>query len=152
VDGKDQPIGQFEHLMTLELDSGRHEVVFSYDAYGTIWPVLGLAATLLAGIGIAGGVAWEARRYIPLPGSPAPATPAAAPEYAPCANCGFRLAEVGPPSAITYPFQVVHCPICGMRMDDEGFQAGEPLDEAGRQRALAAWLRGHDYDPEFVHT
>jgi hypothetical protein len=37
-------------------------------------------------------------------------------------------------------------------MDDEGFQAGEPLDEAGRQRALAAWLRVHDYDPEIVHT
>ncbi|MEX0789067.1 MAG: 6-pyruvoyl-tetrahydropterin synthase-related protein [Anaerolineales bacterium] len=152
LDGEPWLIGEYEHLMTLEIPPGPHEVVISYSAYGTIWPNLGLALTLLAIAGVLGGVWLEARRYIPMSARPPSSTTAAAPEYAPCANCGFRLAEVGPPSPITYPFQVVHCPICGMRMDDEGFQAGESLDEDGRQRALAAWLRRNDYDPEIVHT
>lgn len=150
VDGRPWPFRSYEHLLALDLPPGTHEVEFRYSPYGTMWPILGLVVTFLAAVGVAGAVWVEEARYIPPEARTAAATPAA-PEYAPCANCGFRLAEVGPPTPTTYPFQVVHCPICGMRMDDEGFQAGEFLDEAGKDRALAAWLRRHDYDPEIVH-
>lgn len=150
VDGRPSTFRSYEHLLALSLPPGTHEVVFRYSPYGTMWPVLGLLVSFLAAL-VVGGALWiEEARYVSPEERTAPAAPAA-PEYAPCANCGFRLAEVGPPTPITYPFQVVHCPICGMRMDNEGFQAGEALDESGKERALAAWLRRHDYDPEIVH-
>lgn len=150
VDDRPSPFRSYEHLLALTLPAGTHEVAFRYSPYGTLWPILGLVVSILTALGVAGALWVGEARYVPPEARTAPAAPAA-PEYAPCANCGFRLAEVGPPTPITYPFQVVHCPICGMRMDNEGFQAGEVLDEAGRERALSAWLRRHDYDPEIVH-
>jgi hypothetical protein len=152
VDGQPWEFREYEHLLSLDLPAGIHKVVFFYSPFGTIWPIAGMAVTLLGVAALAGGLWAEKRSFIPIAERSTPEAKPAVPEYAPCANCGFRLAEVGPPSPITYPFQVVHCPICGMRMDDEGFQTGESLDETGRQRALAAWLRRNDYDPEIVHT
>ena len=151
VDG--QPIGieSFEHLMVLDLPAGSHQVVIEYLPFGTGWPVAGW---LVGGLGLLGLVAAtivEQRRYLPPAPVPAHEPVVSDRSHAPCANCGFLLSEVGPPSAVTYPFQVVHCPICGLSMGDEGFSPGEELDAATRQARLAAWLRQQDYDPETVH-
>lgn len=72
-------------------------------------------------------------------------------EYVPCANCGFRLVEVAPSTVETRPSQVVACPICGLRMDDDGFNSGRVVSPDERERLLGEWLYRHGYDPEVVH-
>lgn len=151
VDAARVPLREYEGLISFELPAGEHNVEIRYRPYGTLWPVLGLVIGLAACAAAAGAFALE-RRRIQLPAAPPRPPETEQPEFAPCANCGFRLAEVRPPTAITYPFNVVACPICGMQMDDEGFRPGATLDRAGRQAALGAWLRRYDYDPEVVHT
>ncbi len=144
IDGEQVPFSSFQHMLKIELPSGEHQIVARYHPFGTPWPSVGL------GIGVAGllsGIAlfplerwWEAKRS----SRRAPASKDK--EYAPCANCGFVLAEVGPPTAMTYPFKAIHCPICGMRMDDTGFEPGEQLSDEERRRSLAKWLGGFGYD------
>jgi hypothetical protein len=152
VDGEPQGFGEYEHLIRIQLPPGEHTVAFEYRPFGTPWPVLGLAVGALGGAALAMGLELERRSHrLRLAGrAQGPASPVEV-EYAPCPNCGFRLAEVGPPTSITYPFQVVRCPICGMKMDDEGFAPGENLDPDAKARALASWLRSHDYEPGIVH-
>lgn len=144
IDGHQVPFSSFQRMLKIQLPSGEHEVEVKYHLLGTPWPMMGLGIGL---VGLLLGFAmfplerwWEAKR----PGRDAPES--GEKEYAPCANCGFVLAEVGPPTAMTYPFKAVHCPICGMRMDDSGFEAGEQLTDEGRRRSLAEWLEGFGHD------
>jgi hypothetical protein len=65
-------------------------------------------------------------------------------KIAQCANCGFRLAEVSPPTPITYLFSVSQCPICGARMNDRGFEFGRTLNPEERALLLTQWLRSMD--------
>ena len=150
LDGEPVELRAYEGLIAFELPQGAHRVDIRYRPYGTLWPVVGLALGLAGAGALAAAYVVERRRAL-LPAAPPRELEQGQPEYAPCANCGFRLAEVRPPTAITYPFTVVACPICGMQMDDEGFRQGRTLDRAGRQEALGAWLRRYDYDPEVVH-
>lgn len=151
VDGDPAPTGNFEHLLTTSLPAGRHIVEIRYQPYRTLPPILGLLAALVGVAVLAAADRIERARFLPpMPGEPEPEVKTDR-EYAPCANCGFLLSEVGPPTGITYPFQVVHCPICGLSMDDDGFNPGEELEDGERSRRLAEWLAHHDYDPETVH-
>ncbi len=150
IDGQPVSLSSYQHLMELNLPAGQHTVSVDYHPFGTVWPWLGLVVFMLGSLSLAGAELWERRTYLP----PVPGERVAEEEpqeYAPCSNCGFLLAEIGPPTAITYPFQVVHCPICGMKMDDEGFQPGDPLTEQDRQRRLSDWMIEHNYDPTTVH-
>ncbi len=151
VDEQQVPFGSYEHLLKIPLPAGVHIVAIEYRPYGTWWPVAGLAVGLLVALGLLITYFVEGRSFVLLPESKPEEVPESSRSYAPCANCGFRLAEVGPPTAETYPFQVVRCPICGLVMDDEGFQPGRSLNQEERQRALADWLATHGYQAEVVH-
>jgi hypothetical protein len=120
-----------------------------YRPYGTAWPRLGLVLGLLA-VGLAAVVIWSDRKAMKLAVTPVKPQ-VEEPSYAPCAGCGFRLAEQRAPTAVTYPFNVVSCPICGLKMDDEGFVPGDTLGAAERERRLTLWLESHNYAPEQVY-
>ncbi|MBN1438604.1 MAG: hypothetical protein JW929_04265 [Anaerolineales bacterium] len=158
IDGIEVPLGVRDHLIRLTLPAGTHFVEIRYDPFGTVWPGLGWAACAL---GIAGAAAFWGfeflrRNRVPAkhdflevfqkPDSPDGGT------YAPCAHCGFRLAESRPPTPITYPFHASHCPICDSRMDDEGFVPGKDLSREDKAHALHRWLRANRYDPRTIHT
>jgi len=151
VDGQPAALESFEHLISLELPAGSHQVDIAYEPFGTGWPVAGWLVGGLGLVGLAAALIVEQRRYLPPQPTPAQDPLVSDRTHAPCANCGFLLSEVGPPSPVTYPFQVVHCPICGLSMNDEGFSPGEELEADTRSARLAVWLRQHDYDPETVH-
>ncbi len=152
VDGTPAPLQSYEGLMLTSLPSGTHDLTIRYLPFGTPWPWVGLGILLLGVVGYGAAFEYERRTFIPLPELPDVEGPETTKEYAPCANCGFLAAEIGPPTSVTYPFQVVSCPICGLRMDDDGFQPGEPLTEEGRHESLDEWLREHGYDPQLVHS
>jgi hypothetical protein len=149
VDGTPVPFTAYEGLIRLNLPQGEHGVQVRYRAYGTAWPRLGLGIGILAVLLAAAAIGVEARM------KPAVQPPRKAeveePSYAPCANCGFKIAEKYAPTAVTYPFNVVTCPICGMRMDDEGFAPGASLSPDQREKALTQWLEAHNYVPEQVY-
>jgi hypothetical protein len=148
IDGEPVEHTAYENLIQLSLPAGHHHVEIVYQAYGTAWPILGLGVGLLGVSVLAVLFTLEKSRM---------KTTAVVErveegivegvEYAPCANCGFRLAETRPPTAITYPFQVVHCPICGNGMTDEGYQPGSKLTPEQRRIALADWLKDQEYLP-----
>lgn len=151
IDGQPAPIGVFEHLIRTSLPAGTHHLQIRYRPYSTLPPVLGLGAAGLGILALVGAWRVEKARFLPpMPGKAEP-EPKTDREFAPCANCGFLMSEVGPPTGITYPFQVVHCPICGLSMDDDGFQPGDDLSMSEREDRLATWLDLHGYDPETVH-
>ncbi len=149
VDGTPVPFTAYEGLIRLTLPQGEHTVQVRYRPYGTSWPRLGL------GMGIAAALLAVAAMIVEARMRPAAQPPRKAevdePSYAPCANCGFRIAEKYPPTAVTYPFNVVSCPICGMKMDDEGFVPGDSLSPDQREKALTRWLEAHNYVPEQVY-
>lgn len=149
VDGEPARFSSYEGLIRLPLPAGDHRVDVRYRPYGTVWPSLGLGLGMVAAA--LGAVSlWGERRVGPLAATPHEIE-TQEPSYAPCANCGFRLAEKYPPTAVTYPFNVVSCPICGMRMDDEGFVSGETLGPERRKELLTRWLETHNYDPDQVY-
>jgi hypothetical protein len=133
VDGVPVEIAVRDHLIRLSLPAGGHHVEIRNQPYGTIWPVLGLIAGILGVIFGAAGWWAEARWRKTEPPKPDFLEVFQKTEnpdggaFTPCAHCGFRLAESRPPTPITYPFQVSRCPICGARMDDEGFVQGKDL-------------------------
>jgi hypothetical protein len=144
IDGERAHLGSFERLIKVPLPAGEHEIEVRYQRFGTRWPALGL------GIGLLGVLACVAlfplERWWLKRAPQDRAERQAVREHAPCANCGFVLAQVGPPTAMTYPFKAVLCPICGMRMDDSGFEPGDDLSEQELRRELARWLQDYGYD------
>jgi hypothetical protein len=110
-----------------------------------------LVVSLLGVGGLVAGTLIERRSFVPQIDAPVSSKDDKINQYAPCATCGFLFARLGPPTPITYPFQTVDCPICGLRMDDEGFQPGEELSEEERDQKLADWLHDNEYDPQTVH-
>jgi hypothetical protein len=150
VDGEPLAMTDYQHLIRLSLPAGEHTVRIEYHPFGTVWPWLGLMVALVGVVAAVGAEVWERRTYLP-PMTGPEVSEEDEQEYAPCSNCGFLLAEIGPPTAVTYPFQVVHCPICGMQMDDEGFQPGRSLSEDEKKQRLSDWLIENNYDPTTVH-
>jgi hypothetical protein len=154
LDGKTVPFADYEGLLRVAVPAGAHRIAVDYHPYGTPSPAMGLVVTLFGAVLAGAAIAWD--RWFKGPEVLAvrkPASPLApAPTYVPCANCGFRLSEAGPPTAITYPFQVVHCAICGLSMDDEGYQAGKELSPEERSERLDTWLAQYSYDPSIVHN
>jgi hypothetical protein len=159
IDGIEVGLGQRDNLIRITLPAGLHHVEIRYDAWGTGWPWLGALAAVLGVFGSIGFIVLDAagRRR----GRPArdlqevfqkPEGPDGAGAFTPCPHCGFRLAASHPPTPITYPFQVSHCPICEAHMDDEGFQPGKDLSREEQARALHQWLRANHYDPRMIHT
>lgn len=153
VDGTRAAFSDYEGLLRLSLPAGAHRVEVIYRPYGTPYPAMGLLVSLF-GVGlVAAALGWD--RWVRWPelkvAAKAARPLAPSPTYVPCANCGFRLSEAGPPTSITYPFQVVRCPICGLSMDDEGYQAGATLTEEERAQRLDLWLGQYAYDPSIVH-
>ena len=137
-------------MIQLSLPQGKHEIHIEHQPYGTIWPILGLLVSILGVGGLVVGTIIERRNFIPPTDESVSSKEGEIDEYAPCATCGFLFARLGPPTPITYPFQTVDCPICGLRMDDEGFQPGEELPEQERDQKLADWLHDNEYDPKTV--
>jgi hypothetical protein len=159
VDGLAVETASRENMIRLILPAGQHRVEIRYQPFGTVWPVLGWAAALLGAIGCAAGWLFESlRRGKESPKRDflemfqKPEGPDGGGTYTPCAHCGFRLAQSLPPTPITYPFQVSHCPICGAGMDDDGFVPGKDLTREEQARVLHNWLRAHNYDPRTIHT
>lgn len=159
VDGVPIETAVRDHLIRLSLPAGGHHVEITNQPYGTIWPVLGLLAGILGVVLSAGG--WLAESLLRRTEPPKPdflevfqkaESVVGGGAFTPCAHCGFRLAESHPPTPITYPFQVSHCPICGAHMDDEGFVQGKDLTREEQSRALNSWLRASGYDPRMIHT
>lgn len=151
IDGAVTRPGGYENLLKIALPAGPQEVVISYHPFGTIWPVIGLVVGVVTAVALAAGYVFERRTFIPIEEETKEVEADRQEDFAPCANCGFLLAKVGPPTSITYPFQVVDCPICGLQMNDDGFHAGAELTETERRLALAAWLEEYEYKPEIVH-
>ncbi len=151
IDGEEIPLAVYENLIQLSLPRGEHEIRIQYQAFGTIWPILGLFISVLGVIGLVAGGVIERRIFVPVDEETRSSKEDEIGKYAPCATCGFLFARLGPPTPITYPFQTVDCPICGLRMDDEGFQPGEEPSEDERGRKLSDWLHENDYDPQTVH-
>jgi hypothetical protein len=159
VDGIPVAVTVRDHLIRLSLPAGGHRVEIRNQPYGTIWPVLGLMAGILGVICCVAGVWTETRLRKTEPPKPdflevfqKTESPGGGTAFTPCAHCGFRLAESHPPTPITYPFQVSQCPICGARMDDEGFTEGKNLTREEQSRALNNWLRASGYDPRMIYT
>jgi hypothetical protein len=159
IDGIAVAVDTRDHLIRLSLPPGMHYVEIRYDPFGTIWPWLGWAVGILGVICAAAGFVIESRIRVKekpkhdfLEVFQKPETPDGSGAYAPCAHCGFRLAESHPPTPITYPFHVSHCPICEARMDDEGFVPGKDLTREEQALALHKWLRANHYDPRIIHT
>jgi hypothetical protein len=159
IDGIEAGLRQRDNLIRISLPAGSHHVEIRYDAWGTIWPWLGALAAILGVIGSIAFVGVDAASR--KEGRPArdfqevfqkPEGPDGAGAFTPCPHCGFRLAASHPPTPITYPFQVSHCPICEAHMDDEGFQPGKDLTREEQTRALHQWLRANHYDPRMIHT
>ncbi|MBN2084420.1 MAG: hypothetical protein JW748_04285 [Anaerolineales bacterium] len=159
IDGMEVGLGVRDNLIRILLPAGTHHVEIRYDAGGTIWPWLGGSAAIL-GVFCA-AVFWLLDRHWRKHGRPPrdflevfqkPESPEGGGTFTPCAHCGFRLAVSHPPTPITYPFQVSHCPICEARMDDEGFLPGKDLTREEQARALHQWLRANHYDPRMIHT
>jgi hypothetical protein len=149
VDGAPVPFTAYEGLIGLYLPQGEHGVQVRYRPYGTAWPRLGLGIGILAALLAIAAIGVEARMKPAV--QPPRKVEVEEPSYAPCANCGFKIAEKYAPTAVTYPFNVVTCPICGMRMDDEGFVPGASLSPDQREKALTRWLEAHNYVPEQVY-
>jgi hypothetical protein len=159
VDGAPVEVAVRDHLIRLTLPAGAHHVEIRNQPYGTIWPVLGLMTGILGVIFAAAGGWVESRRRRTEPPKPdfleafqKTESPGGKTAFTPCAHCGFRLAESHPPTPITYPFQVSHCPICGAHMDDEGFVPGKDLTREEQSRAVNSWLRASGYDPRMIYT
>jgi hypothetical protein len=159
IDGVEVGLGVRDNLIRISLPAGSHHVEIRYDALGAIWPWLGGLAAFLGVIGSA-AFGWLDGRWRKT-GSPPrdilevfqkPESPEGGGTFTPCAHCGFRLAVSHPPTPITYPFQVSHCPICEARMDDDGFLPGKDLTREEQARALHQWLRASQYDPRTIHT
>jgi hypothetical protein len=151
IDGTVTRPGEYENLLKVALPAGSQEVVISYHPFGTAWPVLGLVVGIGTAVALVAGYFFERKTFIPVEEGTEEVEADRQEDFAPCANCGFLLAKVGPPTSITYPFQVVDCPICGLQMNDDGFHAGAALTAIERERALAAWLEGYEYKSEIVH-
>ncbi len=151
VDGEEIPFAVYENLIQLSLPQGKHEIRIEYQPLGTIWPILGLFISVLGVIGLVASGVIERRLFVPVHEGMTSSKEDEIGKFAPCATCGFLFARLGPPTPITYPFQTVNCPICGLRMDDEGFQPGEDPSEDERKRKLSDWLHENDYDPQTVH-
>lgn len=159
IDGVEVGLGVRDNLIRILLPAGTHHVEIRYEAWGTIWPWLGGSAAILGVFGAAAfwALDWRWRKY----GRPPrdflevfqkPESPEGGGTFTPCAHCGFRLAVSHPPTPITYPFQVSHCPICEARMDDEGFLPGKDLTREEQAHALHQWLRSNHYEPRMIHT
>jgi hypothetical protein len=151
VDGEETAMEVYENLIQISLPEGEHEVHIRYRPFGTIWPILGWIVSLLGVGGLIAATIVERRTFVPVVGEPVSSLNDEKGKYAPCATCGFLFARLGPPTPITYPFQTVDCPICGLRMDDEGFQPGEEPSGEERRQKLAEWFIEHDYDPKTVY-
>ncbi len=158
VDGAPVEVAVRDHLIRLSLPAGGHHVEIRNQPYGTVWPLLGLLAGIFGVVCCAGGWWVEERFRKAEPPKPdflevfqKTENPGGG-AFTPCAHCGFRLAESLPPTPITYPFQVSHCPICGAHMDDEGFVEGKDLTREEQSRALNNWLRASGYDPRMIYT
>lgn len=152
INGEPAEFERYENLIRTSLPAGGSSIDLVYQPLGTIYPVIGLIVGVMMAAAMAVALLFERARWQPpidvaIPGADSEDVR----EYAVCANCNFRFAEVGPPTASTYPFQVVHCPICGLRMDDDGFEPGEQLDDEARRDALDDWLNDNRYSPEIVH-
>jgi hypothetical protein len=159
IDGHPVGIGERDHLIRIALPAGTHHVEIRYRAFGTIWPWLGLLAGAAGAFLCVAGWLLEDRWRKNRPPHPdildifqKTDSPEGGGTYVPCPHCGFRLAESRPPTPITYPFQVSHCPICGAHMDDEGFEPGKDLSREDRARELHAWLRANHYDPRMIYN
>jgi hypothetical protein len=151
IDGLEVSTGSYENLLKIHLPAGTHQVEVRYHPYGTPWPLAGLAMGIIAGIALAAGYVLERKLFVRIEQEPDHLETDLDESLAPCANCGFLLAKVGPPTSTTYPFQVVDCPICGLQMNDDGFHAGADLSEEERVQALSKWLKRYEYEPEVVH-
>lgn len=150
IDGEEAPLDSFERMIKLSLPAGEHAVQIEYQTFGTRWPSIGLGVAFL-GV-LACGLLFPIDRWWRERSKLDQGEAQEIGEHAPCANCGFVLAEVGPPTPMTYPFKAVRCPICGMRMDDSGFEPGENLSERELREALARWLDGFGHDLEQVES
>ena len=151
LDGQPVPIRSFEHLIELGLPAGDHRLEIRHRPLSTPAPLMGWAVSLLTGIALAGSYVYERKTFLPELVGEGEEQVVSDQVHMPCANCGFLLSEVDEPTPVTYPFQVVHCPICGLSMDDEGFTPGDELDEEERNHRLTDWLKDHGYDPQTVH-
>ncbi len=159
VDGIPVAMQNREGLIRIALPAGRHFVEIRNQPLGTIWPVAGWAAGIFGILAGAGVILLERRKKSADSQKPKleelfqkPGGDAGGGAHTPCAHCGFRLAESHPPTPVTYPFSVSHCPICGAHMDDEGFVPGKDLSREEQARALNGWLRANGYDPRAVYT
>ena len=159
IDGVPFAIDVRDHLIRMALPPGAHHVEIRNQPLGTVWPIFGWLVGILGVIGGAAGWWIESRRRKTEAAKPhllevfqKPVHSDGGAAFTPCAHCGFRLAESRPPSPATYPFQVSHCPICGARMDDEGFDPGKDLSREEQSRVLNHWLRASGYDPRMIYT
>jgi hypothetical protein len=159
IDGIAMEVGVRDNLIRLSLPGGTHHVEIQYDPFGTIWPGLGWLALVLGAVGCAAG--WVVESLWRKSARPTrdlleafqkQEGPEEEGEFYQCAHCGFRLAESRPPTPLTYPFRVSHCPICEAHMDDEGFLPGKDLTREEQAGALHRWMRAHRYDPRVIHT
>ncbi len=151
VDGEETPVTVYENLIQLSLPAGKHEIRIQHRPFGTIWPILGWIVSIVGMGALAAATIVERRTFVPILEETVSSRKDKIGQYAPCATCGFLFARLGPPTPITYPFQTVDCPICGLRMNDEGFQPGEEPSLEERKQKLSDWLYEHEYDPQTVH-
>jgi hypothetical protein len=148
IDGRPVEFSAFENLIQLSLPSGRHQIGIAYQAYGTSWPILGLGVGLFGAASLIALLLVERAKFqVGTPAEQEAVPEIATMEYTPCGHCGFRLAESRPPTAITYPFQVVSCPICGDSITDEGFQPGRELTPDQLRMAVSNWLKEQEFLP-----
>ncbi len=149
IDGAPAALGNHEHLMLLELPAGTHTVTLEYQPFGSPIAWMGWAVSGL-GVGLAGVSFYRLRRRPPLSvddragafedrlPQPKPTLPS---EYVTCPNCDFRLAESGPPDSQSYPFNAIHCPICGFTLGGTDFVPGEAMRGFAREAAVRLWMR-----------
>lgn len=155
LDGVPIVLHNHEHLILLDVPDGTHTITLDYVPLSTPIARLGLLVSLLC-IALTFGVSCVLRRRpvlalgdrlnsfddrLPqLPPTPQPATVS----YAPCPNCGFRLARSGPPTNESYPFNALECPICGFSMGATAFIPGDSLTDFSKRRLAIAWLRSEN--------
>ncbi len=152
IDGKPTALHDHEHLMLLDIPEGHHTLKLNYEPLSTGVSQFGLFLSIFSiGFTVVIGRFFTQRPILAL-GDRVNAFDDRLPQvnindaeaeakFAPCPNCGFRLARTGVPTNESYPFNSLDCPVCGFSLGSRNYIQGDKLTDFAKRRLAINWLR-----------